>query len=133
MRSPRCIRLHKDHNLSCQDSTDSNTSPDLGFHSHWEPLPFYSSSAEEFESNWETGSYSSHSDDYSYSSSSDKESDTEVCCNCHKRKQLDLEAQEEVPGTGGQEDGCCSCYDVGVTVLFMLLIFFMACGCVLGA
>lgn len=41
---------------------------------------------------------------------------------------MDLEAQEETPGGRGQEDGCCSYYDVGVTVLFMVLVLEMACG-----
>ena len=41
---------------------------------------------------------------------------------------MDLEAQEETFGVGGQKDRCCGCYDVGVTMLFMLLVFLMACG-----
>lgn len=128
MKSPLCTRQHEDHSSASRKSTDPNTNPDLNSQSHWEPLPFYSSSAEDFYSYWEIDSYSSDSDDYSYSSSSDKESDTDVCRNCHKRMEVDLEAQGEIPGRRGQEDGCCSCYDVGVTVLFMLLVFLMACG-----
>ena len=128
MQSPLCTRRHKDHNSSSRKSTDSTTNPALDSQSHWEPLPFYSSSVEDLDSNWETDSNSSDFDDYSYSSNSDKESGTQVCCNCHKSKEMDLEAQEEIPGGDGQEDGCCSWYDVSVTVLFMLLVFLMACG-----
>lgn len=85
-------------------------------------MPFYSPS----DSDWETeSSFSSDSEEWESITG-----EVWYCRSCHVRcmKEMDLEAQEETFGVGGQKDRCCGCYDVGVTMLFMLLVFLMACG-----